>query len=93
MKPISNRGKQRESLQDKLSVGLERLILNKKVEIIEQNSARAIQHIELTYKTAAGRKNVEVFDKMFNAKQQLKKKYQKDINKTYLGAYKNNQFV
>ena len=93
MNLISNRGKNRKSLKKELESGLERLFLKKNVEEIEQESARKIQDIELTYGTAAGRKNIEVFDKIFNAKLKIKKKHQKDINQKYLGAFKNNQFV
>ena len=80
MNLISNRGKNRKSLKKELESGLERLFLKKNVEEIEQESARKIQDIELTYGTAAGRKNIEVFDKIFNAKLKIKKKHQKDIN-------------
>ena len=82
------------NIQGQMTLSLERMFLNKNVEDIgEKVSARKPQDIELTYETAAGRKNVEVFDKIFNAKLNIKKKYQRDINKNYLGAYKNNQFV
>ena len=69
------------------------MFLKKNVEEIEKVSARTPQDIELTYETAAGRKNIEVFDKIFKTKLNVKKKYQRDINKSYLGAYKSNQFV
>ena len=62
-----------------MSEGLERMIHKSRVEFIDAESKGKFPEMELTYKTAAGRKNMDILEELFKEKSP-KRKYPRELN-------------
>ena len=62
-----------------MSQGLERMYNKSRVEFIEAEAKGKFPEMELTYKTAAGRKNMHILEELFKEKSP-KRKYPRELS-------------